>query len=57
MAKKTHAVGVIFEDLDGKILVLRRHIDDPEGGTWGLVGGKLDGGEDAISAAMREVEE
>jgi 8-oxo-dGTP pyrophosphatase MutT (NUDIX family) len=58
MATKVHAVGVIFEDLrTGQILVLRRHALDPEGGTWGLVGGKVDGDENAKETALREAEE
>ena len=42
MANQVHAVGTIFENNKGEILVLRRHKDDPEGNTWGLVGGKID---------------
>lgn len=57
MTKKIHAVGVIFEDERGQILVLRRHPQDPEGTTLGLVGGKLEPGEDKVTAAMREVQE
>lgn len=54
---RVHAVGVIFEDADGNILVLKRHKKDPEGETWGLVGGKIDDGEDKFQAAVREVSE
>lgn len=57
MTKPIHAVGVIFENGDGQILVLRRHAERPEGGTWGLVGGKIEPGEDPASAAIREVQE
>lgn len=57
MTNKVHAVGVIFEDPEGKILVLRRHKQDPEGETWGLVGGKIDEGEDKFQTAVREVDE
>jgi len=57
MAKKVHAVGVIFEDHEGRILVLRRHAEDPEGGKWGLPGGKIESDETAVSAAVRETEE
>ena len=57
MAKKTHAVGVIFENEHGQILVLKRHPQDPEGTTWGLVGGKVEEGEDEATAAKREVQE
>ena len=57
MAKKMHAVGVIFENEHGQILVLRRHPQDPEGATWGLVGGQVEPGEDTTETAIRETEE
>ena len=41
----------------GQILVLRRHPRDPEGTTWGLVGGKVDPGEDIRMTAIRETQE
>jgi len=57
MAKKVHAVGVIFENEHQQILVLRRHPRDPEGTTWGLVGGKVDPGETKEKAVIRETQE
>jgi 8-oxo-dGTP pyrophosphatase MutT (NUDIX family) len=57
MAKKVHATGIVFEDESGRILVLRRNAESPEGRTWGLVGGKLDDGEDSKVAAIRETQE
>lgn len=57
MKKQVHAVGVIFEDDSGEILVLKRHKNSPEAETWGLVGGNIDSGEDGIEAAIRETEE
>lgn len=57
MTKKVHAVGIIFENEHEQILVLRRHPQDPEGATWGLVGGKVEPGEDSKTAAVREVQE
>lgn len=57
MSKRVHAVGVMFENEKGQILVLRRHPQDPEGATWGLVGGKVEPGEDEAAAARREVQE
>ncbi len=55
MAEKVHAVGVIFEDQEGRILVLRRHAAQPEGQTWGLVGGKIQTGQTAASTAVLKV--
>jgi 8-oxo-dGTP pyrophosphatase MutT (NUDIX family) len=57
MAKKIHAVGVIFENEHRQILVLRRHPRDPEGATWGLVGGKIESDETREVAAIRETQE
>lgn len=57
MTKQVHAVGVIFENEDEEILVLRRHPQDPEGTTWGLVGGKVDPGENRTQTAVRETQE
>jgi 8-oxo-dGTP pyrophosphatase MutT (NUDIX family) len=57
MAKKIHAVGVIFENEHQRILVLRRHPQDPEGATWGLVGGKVEPNESKETTAIRETQE
>ena len=57
MAKKVYAVGVIFENEHRQILVLRRHPRDPEGATWGLVGGKVEPGEVKETTAIRETQE
>jgi mutator protein MutT len=57
MAKKIHAAAVIFENEHGEILVLKRRDNSPEGRTWGLVGGKVEAGEDPKTAAIREVQE
>lgn len=57
MKKSIRAVGVVFEDKDGSVLVLRRHTASREGGNWGLVGGKIDSGEDGAQAAIREARE
>ena len=42
----------VFED---KILYVLRHPEKPQGGTWGLPAGKLEPGESARDAAVREV--
>jgi len=57
MAQKVHAVGVIFEDDLGRILLLYRKAGKPEGETWGLPAGKIEPGEDIGSTAVREVKE
>jgi ADP-ribose pyrophosphatase len=57
MAKKVYAVGVIFENEHQQILVLRRHPRDPEGTTWGLVGGKVEPNEAKEVTAIRETQE
>ncbi len=55
--KNIHAVGVIFENLKGEILVLKRSSDSIEGEMWGLVGGHIDQNEDKYQAAVREIKE
>lgn len=57
MATKVHAVGTVIENELGEILLLKRHKNDPEGETWGLVGGKIDTGESSLQAAVRETYE
>lgn len=56
-SKPIRAVGVLFEDEGGNVLVLRRHPASPEGGKWGLPGGKIEEGEESLEAAIREVRE
>lgn len=55
--KEIHAVGAIFQNEQGQVLVLKRHPQDPEGGLWGLVGGKIDNDETPAKAIQREVYE
>mgnify|MGYP000851689829 CR=1 FL=1 len=40
---------------DGDILLLRRQDHKPEGNSWGLPAGKMDDGEDKVSAMVREI--
>lgn len=51
-----HVVGVYVRLFD-RILLLLRHPHKPEGNTWCIPGGKIDQGEDAIRAAVRELSE
>ncbi len=55
MRNRVHAVGVMFEDERGRVLVLCRHPKSHEGGKWGLPGGSLEPGERPMAAAAREV--
>lgn len=41
----------------GELLLLQRHSEDLGGGRWGTPGGRLDMGEDASAAAVRELRE
>lgn len=42
-------------DVRGKVLLLRRPPDDARGGEWEFPGGKVDPGEDLMTALRREV--
>ena len=57
MTKRVHAVGIIFENSNGEILVLRRDKSQIEGEKWGLVGGNIDDGETLEQAVIRETSE
>jgi len=57
MTKTVHvAVGVI-EDPQGRILIARRPDHVHQGGMWEFPGGKVDEGEDVITALRRELRE
>jgi 8-oxo-dGTP pyrophosphatase MutT (NUDIX family) len=55
-APKFEVAGCFVEYAE-KILLLHRHPDKPQGGTWCVPAGKLDRGEDAITAIIRETKE
>ena len=46
-----------FCNADGRFLLLKRHNDKPQGGTWCLPAGKMEHGESPIDAVQREVRE
>lgn len=46
-----------FLEYDGKFLILFRHSHKPKGNTWGLPAGKVDPGEDNLTAMIRELYE
>ena len=50
----THAVGIIFENEDKEILILLRNEKNPEGGKWGLPGGKVTTPETPLETAVRK---
>ncbi|AOR76332.1 anti-CBASS protein Acb1 family protein [Novosphingobium resinovorum] len=55
-ARTAHAAGVMCTLPDGRMLFLRRSDDsDRHPGKWCWPGGKIDAGEDAYEAAMREL--
>lgn len=55
-AKPLRAAGILFQDKDDRVLLLRRAADD-HAGEWALPGGKIDGDETAKEAARRELRE
>lgn len=42
---------------DGKILYVKRKKNKPQGGKWGCIAGKIEKGEDNLTAIKREVQE
>lgn len=46
-----------FLEYDGKFVILHRLPHKPEGGTWGLPGGKVEVGESDVEALKRELRE
>lgn len=53
------AVAVVFRRVAGavQLLIARRHATAVRGGLWEFPGGKIEPGEAAVAAALREVEE
>ncbi len=54
MRGKFGAVGCFMEH-GGKILLLHRQRDRPQGNKWGAVVGKIDEGESCVQAMLREM--
>jgi 8-oxo-dGTP diphosphatase len=54
--KRIHVVCAIIEK-NGKILAARRSDAQSHGGFWEFPGGKIEGGEDAEKAIIREIRE
>lgn len=50
-------VSICFIKDGDRVLFLKRQYNKPEGNTWGIPGGKLDPGETAKKAVIREVSE
>lgn len=53
----TVEVAGCFISCQGKLLYLKRHPEKPQGNTWGVPAGKLEKGEDPLSAVIREIKE
>ena len=47
-------VSACFLENNGEILLLHRHNDKPQGGTWGIIAGKLDADENSLDTIIRE---
>ena len=48
------SVASIYCSYKNKLLLVKRHPEKPQGGTWGVPAGKIEEGEDPRSAAIRE---
>ncbi len=49
-----HAAGILFLAPSGRVLLLRRSSEGDAAGLWALPGGKIEDGENARGAAVRE---
>ena len=49
------AVGVIYRQ--GQVCIAKRHSNQHQGGLWEFPGGKVESGETAVSALVRELQE
>ncbi|MDP5272846.1 NUDIX hydrolase [Chengkuizengella axinellae] len=50
-------VHILFYRNDNEVLLLKRKNTGFEDGKWGIVAGKIEGGEEVVSAAIREAKE
>src|SRR3954471_22209723 len=55
-ATRGACAGAVVRDADGRVLLVRR-ANEPGAGLWSVPGGRLEAGEDARTAAAREVVE
>jgi 8-oxo-dGTP diphosphatase len=53
--RPTLVVGAVIYDTSGKIMIFQRSHHDHGGGLWEFPGGKIETGEDPITALRREV--
>lgn len=52
-----HVAAAVIVDTRGEVLLSRRHAHAHQGGLWEFPGGKLEAGEDAYAALVRELRE
>jgi 8-oxo-dGTP diphosphatase len=55
-SQRVDCVGAIVHDDAGRLLLVRR-LNPPAAGTWSLPGGRVEAGEDDVTAVAREVAE
>ncbi|MEI7652982.1 MAG: NUDIX hydrolase [bacterium] len=55
--EKQHDVVGCFISVNGAFLILQRGMHKPQGGTWGIPGGKVEKNERLIDAVIRETTE
>lgn len=51
------AAGILFQTTDGRVLLVKRSAEGDHAGEWGIPGGKVEPGETAAEAAVREAHE
>ena len=55
--RKTVRTAGCFLEYGGKFLILQRHQNKPQGGTWGLPAGKVSTNESDVQTILREIRE
>ncbi len=55
--KPRFEIAAVYIEYDGQILLLHRQPNKSQGNKWGIPGGKVNGGETALQAGIREIRE
>lgn len=57
MTETLHVAVAVITDSKRRVLITKRALHSPQGSLWEFPGGKLESGETAVAALMREIQE